>query len=250
MEIRKVEAAHGWLWFQQGWALFRQSAVLWVVLTALATVALALLIKVRLIGDPLATLLSPVLIGGLWMGCRDLEKGEELELAHLFAGFRHNTAQLVTLGGINLVSQLLIYGVMKVTGGAALVELMQTPQQDIDLQAMTAALSQASVALPLGALLSCVLCMLLWFAPLLVIFGGISPVDALKTSWQTCLRNMGALLVYGLALMPLALVASILMGLGWLILLPVIVTSLYASYRDIFPQSVAPAAPSLPQPSP
>jgi len=45
----------------------------------------------------LLTLLMPVGMIGLMYGCRMLEQGEELELAHLFSGFQRQTANLVTL---------------------------------------------------------------------------------------------------------------------------------------------------------
>jgi hypothetical protein len=43
------------------------------------------------------------------------------------------------------------------------------------------------------------------------------------------------MLVYGLILILLAVLASIPIMLGWFVLLPVIITSLYASFCDIFP---------------
>lgn len=235
MEARKVEAANGWLWIKQGYALFRQSAVLWVVLVMIGMAGLVVLASVPVVGDPLATLLFPVLLGGLMMGCRAQESGEELELAHLFAGFRKNAQQLVALGGINLVSQLLILGVMGLTGGATLVSIMMSSQPETDPAAVTAAVAGAGVALLIGATLFCVLLLAMEFAPMLVIFGGLQPVAALKASLRACLRNVGALSIYGIAIILLGLVASMPMMLGWLILLPVMVTSMYASYRDLFP---------------
>jgi len=38
----------------------------------------------------------PVIVAGLMTGCRALEMNEELELAHLFSGFKQHTSQLVT----------------------------------------------------------------------------------------------------------------------------------------------------------
>jgi len=57
----------------------------------------------------------------------------------------------------------------------------------------------------------------------------------MKTSLRAFLQNMIPLSVYALLLLPFALLASLPMMLGWLVLLPVIITSLYAIYRDIFP---------------
>ena len=43
------------------------------------------------------------------------------------------------------------------------------------------------------------------------------------------------MLVYGITFMLLAILASLPMMLGWLVLLPLVFTSLYASYSEIFP---------------
>jgi uncharacterized membrane protein len=168
-------------------------------------------------------------------GCHALAQGEELELAHLFAGFQKHAQQLVTLGGINLVCQLLILGVMMVTGGAALVSLLMSGKPVEDPSILAQAAVGAGVAIMLGALLFSVLLMALQFAPMLVIFSDMRPVPALKASLRAFLRNILPLTVYGLALIPFAILASMLMMLGWLVLLPIIITSLYAIYLDLFP---------------
>jgi uncharacterized membrane protein len=62
-----------------------------------------------------------------------------------------------------------------------------------------------------------------------------APLPAMKVSLRAFLRNMIPLTAYGLLLLPFAILASLPMMLGWLVLLPVIITSLYAIYRDLFP---------------
>ena len=49
-----------------------------------------------------------------------------------------------------------------------------------------------------------------------------------------CLRNFMPFLTYGVVLLVAALVASIPLGLGWLILGPVMAASIYTAYRDIY----------------
>jgi len=56
----------------------------------------------------------------------------------------------------------------------------------------------------------------------------------MKASFVACLKNVVPFLVYSVILLPLAFVASIPLGLGWLVLGPVMAASLYTSYRDIF----------------
>jgi hypothetical protein len=236
MQARKVETGNGWLWIKQGIALFKKNPLLWVALSTISALGLIAIASVPIVGDPLATLLLPVLLAGFMLGCQSLQQGGELELAHLFAGFQHRPQQLVTLGGINLVSQLLIMGAMKVTGGGALVDLMMNGAPADDPAAAAQALSDAGFAIVIGMSLYAVLTMAMQFAPALVLFNNVSPVNALKTSLQACLRNILPLSVYGAIMLLFALAASMPMMLGWLILLPLMLTSTYAAYFDLFPE--------------
>ena len=73
-----------------------------------------------------------------------------------------------------------------------------------------------------------------WFAPALVVLNGEQPIAALQKSFAASWRNFGAFLLYGLIYIVLAIVASIPMGLGWLVLGPMMVGSCYAGWRTIF----------------
>ena len=242
MEARKVNASHGWMWIKNGYWLFKKSPVLWVVLTAIGVAGLLGIAIIPVVGDPLATLLFPVLLAGFMFGCHALAKGEELELAHLFAGFQQHAQQLVTLGGINLVCQLLILGVMMLTGGATLVSILMSGKPPDDPEILMQAVAGAGFALLLGVTLFSVLMMAMQFAPMLVIFGGMQPIPALKASLHAFLRNIIPLTAYAFALLPFAIMATLPMMLGWLVLLPVVFTSMYAIYRDLFPTQEEPAA--------
>lgn len=242
MEARKVPAMHGWLWIKQGYWLFRKNPLLWMVLASIGVVGLFGISLIPVVGDPLSTLLFPVLLAGFMFGCHALAQGEELELVHLFAGFQKHAQQLVTLGGINLVCQLLILGVMMLTGGAALVGLLMSGKPVDDPAILAQAVVGAGLAMMLGVLLFSFLLMAMQFAPMLVIFSDMRPVPALKASLQAFLRNFLPLTVYGLALVPFMILASMPMMLGWLVLLPIIITSLYAVYLDLFPAQSESAA--------
>jgi len=235
MEARKVNIANGWLWIKQGYWLFKKSPVLWMVLAAVGAIGLIGISTIPVIGDPLATLLFPVLLAGYMLGCHALEHDEELELSHLFAGFKNNTTQLVTLGGISLISQMLILGVMMLTGGAALVSILMSGKPVDNPEILVQAAAGAGIALMLGMTLFSVLLMSMQFAPMLIIFDKMSPIDALKTSLQACLRNILPLSLYGAMMLLFMMIASMPIMLGWLVLLPVIIGSMYAIYRDLFP---------------
>jgi uncharacterized membrane protein len=93
-------------------------------------------------------------------------------------------------------------------------------------------------AVMLGALLflalSLPLIMAVWFAPALVVLRGAEPWTAMKLSFSGCLKNVVPFLVYGLIAILLAIVASVPVMLGWFVLLPVAIASIYTSYCDIF----------------
>jgi uncharacterized membrane protein len=86
------------------------------------------------------------------------------------------------------------------------------------------------IALVLGALVG----MALWFAPGLVVFRGVAPVDAMRLSFDASLKNLVPFLLYGLIYIVASIVASIPFGLGWLVLGPLAMLTVYLSYKDVF----------------
>lgn len=250
MEPQHLAAGRGWQWIKQGYALFMKAPLLWIVLLMICFIAAVGLSAVPVVGEPLVSLLVPVVLAGLMVGCRALEHGEELELAHLFSGFRQHTSQLVTLGGIALVGQYLILGVMMMVGGAALVSILASGQPVENPEIIKQAISGAGIAILFGLALFSVLMMAMQFAPMLVYFNDATPVEAMKLSLRAFVNNIGAMLVYGVAILLLAILATIPMMLGLLVLIPIMFTSVYACYCDIFPvaRESAPAAEETPKP--
>jgi uncharacterized membrane protein len=76
--------------------------------------------------------------------------------------------------------------------------------------------------------------MAVWLAAPLVVFHEQGALDAMKGSFMGCLKNILAFLVYGVVLFGFSIVATLPLGLGWLVLGPVLAASIYASYRDIY----------------
>lgn len=241
MEVKKCNAIHGWIWVKQGYAMFMKSPLLWIVLLLICLVAAVACSSVPVVGEPLVSLLMPVVLVGLMTGCRALQQDEELELTHLLSGFHRHTTQLVSLGGIALISQFVIFGLMMLVGGSALVGILMSGQPDPDPAVVMEAVSGAGLAVLIGVTLFSLLLMAMQFAPLLVYFDDVKPLQAMKLSVRAFLNNIGAMLVYGMTFAFLAILASIPMMLGWLILLPLVFTTLYASYVDIFQASQQPA---------
>ena len=243
-ESRRLPAGHGWLWIKRGWEIFRASPVIWVVLILAYLLLMALITRLPLVGPFLMILLSPLFSAGYLVGCRAIDRGEELEISHLFAGFQRNAPQLVTLGGIHLVAMMVIVALMLSIGGDQMLIVppgeQPTPEQ---MEQLRAAMPRAMSALMVGLLLSIPLLMLIWFVPALIIFDKLSTLDALKASFIASWRNLGAFAVLGLIMTVLTIVAAIPFGLGFIILIPLFIAASYASYMEVFARQAKPPAP-------
>jgi uncharacterized membrane protein len=225
---RKVEANLAWNWIREGWRYFRRQPGLWALLTLIFGAFLMALKFVPVIG-PLATiLLVPVLAAGLISGCQTIERGGELELAHLFSGFRHNAGQLVLVGliGFALTFAVLVPAVVLMGANEFMTVMGGGPATMVDVPGALGLLIALALFVPVN--------MALWFAPVLVMLQGQSAPRAIAESFRGCLKNLVPFLIYGIALFVLAILASIPLGLGWLILGPVVIGSVYAAYRDIY----------------
>ena len=241
MAVRRVVASHGWMWITQGFSFFRKAPAVWTVVTLILFAATKLFGLIWPVGV-VFILLMPVFLVGLMEGCRALERGEPLQVGHLAVGFRKNAAHLVTVGGISLVGNLALMMIVLSLGGEAMTVLTKALSQGnaVPPPEAQAAASAVGRAMLVGTLVSLPFLMALWYAPLLVYFDDLAPLPAMKWSFVACIRNVLPFLVYGLcilagmfAVMPLA------MGLRqydlalWL-LAPVVLPSLYVSYKDIF----------------
>ena len=247
MEIHSRTAGGGWQWIVAAFRIFRKSPLIWIAL-AIIFVALQLL-STRLppFGALLMSLLSPIFYAGFMAGAREVEKGGELELLHLFAGFKKNTAQLVSIGGIYLVGLIGIFGITFALSGDAIatklaqfqeLEKQATPDPQVAMQLFV---DLVWLGLP-ALLLAAPLFMAYWFAPALVYFDDRNALQAMKLSFNASLKNILPFLVYVLILGALAFIAMIPAFLGFLVLIPLVIITLYTSYNDVFEGEIKPAA--------
>jgi uncharacterized membrane protein len=111
---------------------------------------------------------------------------------------------------------------------------MWTAMKSNDAQQIAGAgLTMVLASLIVVALLLPVM-MAMWFAPVLVVFHELGAWEAMKQSFSGCLKNILPFLWYSVLLVLLSILAAIPIGLGFLILWPVIMASLYTAYRDIY----------------
>lgn len=228
---RAVPAGNGWSWITGGWDLFRRQPGMFILLVV--GVALLFIVSsfIPLLGALAQMLLTPVLFGGLLIGCRAVDQGDPLEIAHAFAGFRQNTGTLVGLGVANIVLTVLAFIPVIAILGTGFFALFGGNPDGAALAKMGASFV---VALLVAMALFVPVAMAMWFAPSLVVFHDLGVVEALKASFFACLKNFVPFLIFGLVMMVAAVIAVIPFGLGLLVLGPVILGSIYVAYRDIF----------------
>jgi uncharacterized membrane protein len=233
MKYRVVDAGQGWQWIVDGFGVFRKHPLMWIMLTVALVLMWMVSFLIPLLGPLLFNLLSPVLFAGLMIGCKAVDSGEELELPHLFAGFKQNPSALVTIGGIYLIGTIVVLGIFFLAAGGSMLPSVVRQSQG-DMQSLAAALRGMVLPLMIGSALYLPLLMLIWFAPLLVVFHALKPVEAMKLSFWACASNWLPFLIYGVIILALWFLASIPLFLGLVVLLPVLICSIYASYKDIF----------------
>jgi uncharacterized membrane protein len=231
---RVVDAGRAIAWLTEGWKSFMAAPAVWVGITVVLVVIVALMSMVPVVGGLAQAFLFPVFIGGLMMGCRAQEAGEPLAFETLFAGFRRGTNGLLTVGIISFAGTAAIVLVLVLVGGGGVAVGALLGGADGFGAGATVALGSLLIASLLALALLVPLTMAVWFAPPLVALGGQSAGVALRASFTACLKNWLPFLVYGVLTFVLMFIAVLPVGLGLLVLIPVLVGSLHASYKDIF----------------
>lgn len=225
---RQVPVMRAFDWIEEGWALFLGAPRVWLLLgggivlafalsgflwlnvrTSLApsllrNVALALIFFAPVVLMPLVT------AAGLHL-CRQLARDETPELEVLGVGLKLAPRPLLAAGGVYLAGWLLIF---------AIYELIHGP-----------------LALFLPVLACFAFLIGIWFIPPLVAFHRLSPLAAVGKGFAACAKNTGAFAVFGFTMALLHFVAALPAGLGLIVLLPVVIGALHASYRDVFSES-------------
>jgi hypothetical protein len=230
---RGVEAGNGWRWIADAWAFTADQRLTFVGVFLLLVVLQFASNFVPLIGPIALSVLSPVLMGGFVLGCEAVRRGAPFEVGHLFAGFQRHSGKLLAIGAISLAFAILSGIIVVAVAGTAVVPLMVGGAEPAPEEVMNLLLPMM-LALLIVMALSIPLTMAILFAIPLIVLTDSDVVPALKTSFYACLKNILPFLVWSVAIFILAIVAAIPLLLGWLLLGPISMVSLYLAYRDVF----------------
>jgi len=177
-------------------------------------------------------LLLPMLQAGMIRAADKSAQGESIDIKHLFAAFQMKDRRnaLLALGGIMLVT---VVGVMVLSlpfvGAGVLSSMSETPVGGMSVLPVIGA-GGLLFAVTAGLLMA----MMFFHAPTLIILRDMGPVEAIKTSFAGAWKNLLPFVIFMIVYAGLAVIASIPFGLGFLVLLPVVLAGSYCSYKDIF----------------
>lgn len=235
---KSVSAGQGWTWIADGFRLFAKNPGIWIVNFILFFLILAAISMVPFLSIA-ANFLSAIFTGGFMRGARVLDEGGELEVNHLFAGFKENAGKLVGVGGLYLVGtiaiMILIFVLFFAIVGIDFFTNLANMGGNMPPEEVFAALGLPFIlAMLIGMALITPLLMAYWFAPALVILHDVDVIESMKMSFMGCLRNIWPFLIYGIIGLLFSIVALIPLGLGFIVLGPVFLASMYVAYKDIF----------------
>ena len=243
MQINILPARAGITWLREGMRLFGRQPIGLPAMVVLYLMMLIVPALLPVVGIAISGVLAPFASVGLLGACRDVADGRMPTPLAFAQPFRPAPARtlLLRLGIVNailllLVATLAMLLVPEPPGGEAPQSLQEVPLQSL--------LVQLLLYLPVMALM--------WFAPALTGWHGIAPAKSMFGSVVACWRNMGPMLVFGVAAGALTLgvsvaaemlltslitsreVLSIVMAPLALVLMTIVQASLYPMYRAVF----------------
>jgi len=228
---------------RDGWRLVQRKPITWIAFSALTWLIIGVSSLHPLLMAAVAVLL-PVILAGWALACREAEAGRPIPVTMLFEGFRGRVGDLASIGGLNLMGNMMLMLVVLAIGGEAFTEAITRPGS-LSPEAASALQSRMSLALMVILAIGIPLAMAVWFAPLAVALDGVRGPGALAASFRAILRNSLPFLVYSAVLGVIGTVAfmglsatgvapALAMEIAFWVLMPLLVASVYTSYRDIF----------------
>lgn len=224
-------------WYGDGWRIFKTSPLA-LIGSLIVYVVIMLVLSIIPLGSLVAAILSPALMAGLFLLAERAYREEDATLGSMFEPLQNANPRnpLLILGVLSfvLVFVLVLIGAL-FFGAAAITQSLASggssnPQAAADLFSSGGAI----IGMLIIILGSIGVGMGLFYAPPLILFQEVRPWSAIKLSLRGCLRNILPLLVFGIIAALLTVLAMLPLGLGMLVLGPVMLGAGYSSYLDIF----------------
>jgi hypothetical protein len=240
-EPRKVSMGAGAGWIKEAWQAFKPNWSTWVLLMVLFVVAAIVFtwllmalggasmfvllgegasseaingaalggLAFAFIAIIILTLITPVIYAGMIKMAKDSDDGKDIKLSDVFHGFSSKFKPLLALGAISLAVSVVI-------------------------EIITALLGQEGLGVAVNFILSIVSGLYFYYATHLIAVSDVPVIESLKRSFSGALKNIPALFVYIVLSVVLVILGAIPVGLGMLVVLPVLTIAHYISYKQIY----------------
>ncbi len=251
MKLNVVPPRTGLQWVRTGIRTFLRQPLALVGLFFMYMAVVLLIAQVPVLGPVVGGMLVPAATLGLMAASAEAEHGRfpmPTVLVSAFRAGRQRARAMLVLGALYTAGSLLATGIAELIAGGGATPSAAPPGQ-VD----------ATVLLVL--LLHTPIFLLFWHAPALVHWHGITPAKSLFFSAVACWRNLGAMVVYGLAWLGVFLAAGALISLvgavsgsagvlkavmmpAALLLAAMFSTSIWFTFRDSFSADAPAPAPT------
>lgn len=239
--VAEVAASRGAFWLAEAFNLFRRKPMAWIGLCMGWIVITFGLILVPFIGGVIANFLQPVFFASFAIAAFRQTQGEPVVMGDLFTGFRRNLRALINLGALLLIAEIAIFALMALLG----LPMAGAEDGSFTMGEYVQMLKGKEWILGVGFLLTVIVKGALWFAPPLIAFHGMSTGHAIRWSAYAALANLGAMMVYGAALLAIFFLGLLPWALGLLVVIPVMAISTFVGYREVFePRAAGTIAPA------
>lgn len=218
MKLQLVEARSGVTWVREGIRTFARQPLVFFSLFMLFMAAIAMLSVFPVIGGGLGLVAVPAMTLAMLVATEQVSKtptdvprtASAAVFATALGVVRQRAKPLVILGVMYAVSIVVVVMLASAFDDPDLGPLIRADGSP-DMEVMQSGAFQMSMWVRLALYLP--VSLLFWHAPALVHWGEVSPAKTLFFSIVACIRNFGAMSMFGIVWFGVALGASALLGL-------------------------------------
>lgn len=222
MKLHIVPASTGLQWVKLGMQTFWRQPMALTALLFLSMAAVSLIGIFPILGPYIALLLMPTVFLVMMLGAAEASQNRTPRPNLMLAPFKAGKSRIQALAILGVVYSV---GIVLITLLTAVFDNGTLAKMSLGNEPMTPELAEElvqqpgfQVALWGGFALYNLLAMLMWHAPALVHWHGVSPVKAVFFSVIACLRNFRAFFMYALGWLGLALAAGLALSLVTMLL--------------------------------
>jgi len=230
VQVTELRPGRGAGWFGEAFRLYRGKPFAWIGLCTGWILITLLLLQVPALGPALEGFLQPVFFASFAIAAFRQLAGEPVLMGDLFAGFRRNVRSLIQLGAIQMIAELAV----AIPFWYFVMPSIPVTEGTVDLQAYVQSLKGREWAIALGLILLSLVKGAFLFAPQLIAFHDMAATQAIRWSVYAAISNLVPLMVYGASLIGLMFLGAMTWGLGFLVVIPMMVISTFTAYREIF----------------